>query len=114
LIEFLTGDSEAASWLRRHNVIKIVPMLNPDGVIEGNYRTSLEGIDMNRTWASPSSSRNPTIFWTKVRHFPILSSYLSLDVSSSTTPSYITCQFVLTCPEINLDVGIVATIGIIL
>lgn len=27
-----------------------VPMLNPDGVVAGNYRTSLFGKDLNRTF----------------------------------------------------------------
>jgi len=27
-----------------------VPIVNPDGVIMGNYRTSLEGYDINRKW----------------------------------------------------------------
>jgi murein tripeptide amidase MpaA len=29
-------------------VFYIVPMLNPDGVIVGNYRTSYSGKDLNR------------------------------------------------------------------
>jgi murein tripeptide amidase MpaA len=29
-------------------VFKIVPMINPDGVVFGNYRTSLSGKDLNR------------------------------------------------------------------
>lgn len=27
---------------------QVVPMLNPDGVINGNYRMSLAGVDLNR------------------------------------------------------------------
>ncbi len=34
--------------LRDKYVFKIVPMLNPDGVITGNYRCSLGGYDLNR------------------------------------------------------------------
>jgi len=34
--------------LRDLYVFKIVPMLNPDGVIIGNYRCSLVGDDLNR------------------------------------------------------------------
>ena len=29
---------------------QVVPMLNPDGVIVGNYRTGLAGCDLNRKW----------------------------------------------------------------
>ena len=29
-------------------------MLNPDGVVVGNYRTSLAGLDLNRVYRKPS------------------------------------------------------------
>ena len=41
-------------------------MLNPDGVINGNYRCSLSGQDLNRQWVDPSRSLHPTIFYTKM------------------------------------------------
>lgn len=48
LIDFLVGDSVEAQVLREKFVFKIIPMLNPDGVINGNYRCSLSGCDLNR------------------------------------------------------------------
>ena len=42
--------SELAQKLRQHFVITVIPMLNPDGVAVGNYRCSLSGRDLNRTW----------------------------------------------------------------
>lgn len=39
--------------LRRKFVFKLVPMLNPDGVIVGNYRTNLAARDLNRTYKDP-------------------------------------------------------------
>jgi cytosolic carboxypeptidase protein 2/3 len=47
-LNFITGTSPEAIDLRRKTVFKIVPMINPDGVIVGNYRTSLSGNDLNR------------------------------------------------------------------
>jgi len=38
LIEFLLSDDPIAVQLRQKYIFKIVPMLNPDGVIYGNYR----------------------------------------------------------------------------
>lgn len=47
-MDFLLGDSEEAKKLRSEYIFKIVPMLNPDGVIIGNHRGALSGIDLNR------------------------------------------------------------------
>ena len=31
-----------------HYIVKLVPCMNPDGVVCGNYRSSLAGVDLNR------------------------------------------------------------------
>jgi len=49
-IKFLTEDSPEAEMLRHHFVFKIIPMVNVDGVIHGNNRCSLAGVDLNRHW----------------------------------------------------------------
>jgi hypothetical protein len=36
-------------------------MLNPDGVIVGNYRCSLAGLDLNRVYQDPATGLQPTI-----------------------------------------------------
>jgi len=36
-------------------------MLNPDGVVCGNYRCSLAGCDLNRRWKEPNSVLHPII-----------------------------------------------------
>jgi murein tripeptide amidase MpaA len=38
ILEFLTSNCPEARALRDHFIFKIVPILNPDGVINGNYR----------------------------------------------------------------------------
>jgi murein tripeptide amidase MpaA len=48
ILLFLVSDDEVAKYLRNNFVFKIIPMLNPDGVLIGNYRTSLSGVDLNR------------------------------------------------------------------
>ncbi|KAJ3200124.1 Cytosolic carboxypeptidase 2 [Dinochytrium kinnereticum] len=60
LMRFLTSGREEARELRERFVVKVVPMLNPDGVIIGNYRCNVLGYDLNRQWRKPSewSSKN--------------------------------------------------------
>jgi cytosolic carboxypeptidase protein 2/3 len=65
LINFLVSSSKEAGILREKYVFKIVPMLNPDGVVFGNYRCGLAGADLNRTWKLPSKILNPTIYASK-------------------------------------------------
>jgi murein tripeptide amidase MpaA len=48
VIEFLVSEHEKARFLRDTFVFKIIPMQNPDGVIVGNYRCDLVGVDLNR------------------------------------------------------------------
>jgi len=61
MIDFLVGTSSEAEQLRQHYVFKIIPMLNPDGVIHGNYRCSLAAADLNRKYLSNAQSCYPTI-----------------------------------------------------
>ena len=65
LIEFLLSDDATAVELRKNYIFKIIPMLNPDGVIYGNYRCSLLGFDLNRRWMEPSKHLDPTIYFAK-------------------------------------------------
>lgn len=62
IITFLLGNSKEAVYLRNNFVFKIIPMINPDGVIYGNYRCSLLGVDLNRRWNNPSKILHPTIY----------------------------------------------------
>ena len=64
-MDFLLGDSDEANYLRDNFVFKIVPMINVDGVICGNTRTSLSGCDLNRRWSNPNIILHPEIFYTK-------------------------------------------------
>ena len=64
-IEFLISDHPSARDMRKLCIIKVVPMLNPDGVIVGNYRCSLAKADLNRVYRKPSKELFPTVWHTK-------------------------------------------------
>ena len=61
-IEFLTSQSPEAELIRNNFVIKVVPMINIDGVINGCYRCSLAGCDLNRRWKKPNKQTLPVIY----------------------------------------------------
>jgi len=51
VINFLTDiENIEAKLLREKFIFKLILMLNLDGDINGNYRTSLAGCDLNRRW----------------------------------------------------------------
>lgn len=46
-------------------MFKVVPMLNPDGVVIGNYRCSLSGRDLNRNYKTVLKNVFPSIYHTR-------------------------------------------------
>ena len=66
MLERLTkANDPIAQYLRENFVFKMVPCLNPDGVLKGNYRSSFAGVDLNRQWIVPGEFLHPTIFHAK-------------------------------------------------
>ncbi|KAK1888032.1 Cytosolic carboxypeptidase 4, partial [Dissostichus eleginoides] len=64
-LEFLCSSDPVAQSLREAFIFKIIPMLNPDGVINGTNRCDLNGEDLNRQWSKPDPVLSPTIYHTK-------------------------------------------------
>jgi len=64
-LDFLTSNSQDAKLLRENFIFKVVPMLNPDGVIAGNYRCSLAGRDLNRNYKTVLKDSFPPIWHTR-------------------------------------------------
>lgn len=65
VMDFLTSMRPEAIELRDKFIFKLVPMVNPDGVINGNYRASLSGDDLNRRWSAPRRSMHPEVYFLK-------------------------------------------------
>lgn len=64
-LDYLCSNSADAKLLRDTFIFKIVPMLNPDGVIVGNYRCSLAGRDLNRNYKTVLKDSYPSVWHTK-------------------------------------------------
>ncbi|XP_012500558.1 PREDICTED: cytosolic carboxypeptidase 2 [Propithecus coquereli] len=64
-LDFILSNSPDAQLLRDIFVFKVVPMLNPDGVIVGNYRCSLAGRDLNRHYKTILKDTFPCIWYTR-------------------------------------------------
>ena len=65
IFDFLLSDKKEAKFLRRFYTFVLVPCLNPDGVVCGNYRNSLAGVDLNRQWINPDIDLHPEVYVTK-------------------------------------------------
>ncbi|XP_077295000.1 cytosolic carboxypeptidase 6-like isoform X2 [Arctopsyche grandis] len=61
LMDFMISSHGMAQLLRQYITLKIVPMVNPDGVYLGNQRANLLGIDLNRSWHMISQWAHPTM-----------------------------------------------------
>ena len=61
IINFLISNDQDAEKLRKLFVFKIVPMMNCDGVINGNSTTGLSGLDYNEEWRNTNVRAVPEI-----------------------------------------------------
>ena len=43
----------------------LVPNMNPDGSVLGNFRTNAAGVDLNRAWDLPDSQTSPEVYFIK-------------------------------------------------
>ena len=97
--------SESAKSLRQRYVFKIVPMLNPDGVINGSSRCGLNGQDLNRMWKNPHPEKHPTIYHTKAL-FEFVKSVIEPKFNNSYPKSVIESKFSSGYPNMDSPDGV--------
>lgn len=49
-VDTVAGDNAVAQAFRERFRVLVVPVVNPDGVVAGHWRTNANGIDLNRDW----------------------------------------------------------------
>lgn len=82
-LEFiLKEDDIRAQKLREKFVFMMVPMLNPDGVFRGHYRTDSRGVNLNRVYLETDPEAHPTILATKNLLLSLAKQELNFDGSS--------------------------------
>ena len=57
---------EKYKYVLGHYIIKLIPMVNVDGVVIGNSRNSLVGVYLNRRWKEPNPLLHPEIYFIKL------------------------------------------------
>jgi len=60
-VNVVLGDSELARRFRQRFAIFIVPLVNPDGVQNGNSRHNAGGVDLNRDWGPFTQAETQSI-----------------------------------------------------
>lgn len=50
IMRSLLKDTPENQYLLDNYLIKIFPMINVDGVVYGNFRCDVTGVDLNRRW----------------------------------------------------------------
>lgn len=51
-VDVLAGDDADAVAFRASHRVLVVPVVNPDGVVEGHWRSNANGVDLNRDWGT--------------------------------------------------------------
>merc|ERR550534_100434 len=78
----LKEDDIRAQKLREKFIFILVPMLNPDGVYRGHYRTDSRGVNLNRVYLDTLPEWHPTISATKQLILDLTKEDLTADSNS--------------------------------
>lgn len=61
LKKLVEGSTETATYLLNNFTFAVFPMINVDGVIYGNFRCDIGGVDLNRQWSDPHPLLHPQV-----------------------------------------------------
>ena len=57
----LTESDEAMAAFREQFGLVVIPLINPDGLFEGHWRSNLQGLDTNRHWGDGWQATEPRV-----------------------------------------------------
>lgn len=82
-LDFILKEDDIRSQrLREKFIFMLIPMLNPDGVFRGHYRTDSRGINLNRVYLETDPELHPTIAATKQLLLDLAKEDLVMDTNS--------------------------------
>lgn len=64
-LRFIISSDPRAVHLRNSFTFKLIPILNPDGVARGHYRTNARGLNLNRYYDCPTQAEHEAVWATK-------------------------------------------------
>lgn len=65
IVDFILNKTQQASNILENYVVKIIPLVNPDGVSRGYYRLDTHNHNLNRFYLNPCPEQQPTVYMIK-------------------------------------------------